>query len=104
MNVENIERVVVERVLSISPGIASAEVIHTSPITLPTDEGDGYTGAVVIGAGKVVPGASVTPSQFPSLKGSVHEKTFVANYFAIVIKGEVHVYLENQNILNVLRK
>ena len=57
MNIENVERAVMERVLTIAPGIASAEVILTHPISLPEEaQGEAYFGLVVIGAGKELPG------------------------------------------------
>jgi len=101
MNIEKIERTVVERVLSISPDIASAEVIYASPIELPEKvKAEAYTGLVIIGKGKIVPGASAKIANFSSFEGSVHEKTLAAMYFAIVSGETIHVYLENQNILN----
>ncbi len=72
MNIEKIERTVVERVLSVSPDIASAEVIYASPIELPEKvKAEAYTGLVIIGKGKIVPGASAKIANFPSFKASV---------------------------------
>ncbi|SRR5258706_14149216 len=91
MNPEKIEHAVTERVLSLSPGIASAEVILTSPINLPGQmEGQAYVGAVAIGTGKPIPDASVKAIGVPSFAGSVYAKTLVATYFVIVAKEEIH--------------
>jgi len=101
MNRENIERAVVKRVLSISPGIASAEVIYMSSIELPDKvKGEAYTGVVIVGKGKIVPDASVRISDFPSFEGTAHEKTLAVSYFTIVAGEIIHVYLENQTIIN----
>lgn len=60
MNIERVERAVVERVLSISPAIASVEVLHTLPITLPSPaKGGYYHEVIVIGKRKEIPGGSV---------------------------------------------
>ncbi len=105
MNVEKIERIAVERILSVAPGIASAEVILTLPLNLPPQvKGDGYTGLAVIGAGRAVPNASVQAHDFPSLKGTLHERNMAISYFALVMDEQVHIYLENQSILDFLRR
>lgn len=103
MNKENVERAVVERVLTIAPGIASAEVIVTRPISLPEEaQGEAYFGLVVIGAGKELPGANVQTRGIQSFKGSAHEKTLIESYFVIVGGGKTHIYLDNHTILNFL--
>ena len=105
MNPEKIEHAVTERVLSIAPGIASAEVMATSPIDLPGEfEGQAYVGVVAIGAGKSIPGASAKAIGLPSFESGIHEKTLVANFFVFVAKEKIHVYLENQTILDFLRR
>jgi len=73
MNIENVERAVMERVLTIAPGIASAEVILTHPISLPEEaQGEAYFGLVVIGAGKELPGATI---QTRGIRGSRSNRT-----------------------------
>ena len=103
INVEKIERLVVERVLSISPGLASAEVVYTTPFELPVSQVkvDAYTGLLIVGKGKVIEGASAQAMGLPSLKGSVHEKNVATNYFALVAGDEVQVYLDQRAILQI---
>lgn len=81
-----------------------AKVIVTLPINLPDQiEGQAYVGVALMGKGKPVSGASIEAADVPSLKGSAYEKMFAANYFVIVAKDMIHVYLENHRILDFLR-
>ncbi|MFL5704724.1 MAG: hypothetical protein ACJ8AG_18080 [Ktedonobacteraceae bacterium] len=59
MNIEKLERLAAEKVLSLSPDVASVEVIHTTPIKLPGQTtGDAFFGTIVIGAGELMPGTA----------------------------------------------
>jgi hypothetical protein len=49
-------------------------------------------------------GASTKATDVPSFAVTVHQKTLIATYFAIVAKDGVHVYLDNQSILDFLRR